>query len=132
MQLQPFERGWMLWTQASDRIYALYADGRSPRWDAWSNAWFPGQPETDPSLTPPPGLYQPVRGIGVAWRTGYVSPSEVVGARLGWATAPEAAVPNPRFQCDSLPKYSRCYFTGPGGAVYVLEPERSGWGPQNP
>ena len=132
MQAQSFEHGLMLWTQYNDFIYALYDDGGHPRWDAWANAWFPGQLESDPSLVPPPGFYQPLRGFGVAWRTGYVSPVQVVRDRLGWATAPEAPVPNARVQCDSLPKYSRCYLTGPGGVVYVLQPERSGWSIWNP
>jgi hypothetical protein len=127
MQAQRFERGLMLWTQYNDFIYALYADGGYPRWDGWANAWFPGQPESDPSLLPPAGAYQPVRGFGLAWRTGYVSPTEVVRDRLGWAIEPESSVPNAQVQCDSLPKYSRCYLTGPGGVVYVLHPERSGW-----
>jgi hypothetical protein len=121
-----FERGLMLWTQFDDRIYVLYSDGAAPRWDSFSNAWFPGQPEDDPSLAPPPGLFQPRRGFGVAWRTGYVSPVQVVRDRLGWATEPEFEIASGFFQCDAGPSYSRCYLTGPGG-VYVLEPERSGW-----
>ena len=132
MQAQTFERGLMLWTQHNDFIYALYDDGGHPRWDAWANAWFPGQLESDPNLVPPAGLYQPVRGFGLAWRTGYVSPTQVARDRLGWATAPEAPIPNAQVQCDSLPRYSRCYLTGPGGVVYVLQPERSGWGVWNP
>jgi hypothetical protein len=132
MQAQTFEHGLMLWTQYNDFIYALYDDGNYPRWEGWANAWFPGQPEDDPSLTPPAGRYQPVRGFGVAWRTGYVSPTQVVRDRLGWATIPEFSVPNAFAQCDSLPKYSKCYLTGPGGVVYVLQPERSGWGVWNP
>jgi hypothetical protein len=131
MQAQTFEHGLMLWTQHNDFIYALYDDGNYPRWDSWANTWFPGQPEDDPSLTPPAGRYQPVRGFGLAWRTGYVSPTQVVRDRLGWATVPEFAVPNAFAQCDSLPKYSKCYLTGPGGVVYVLQPERSGWGVLN-
>jgi hypothetical protein len=126
MQAQHFEQGLMLWTQYNDRIYILYDTGQ-PRWDALANAWFPGQPENDPSLVPPAGLYQPVRGFGAAWRTGYVSPVQVVRDRLGWATDEEFGVPNAHMQCDSAPKYSRCYLTGPGGVVVVLEPERSGW-----
>jgi hypothetical protein len=127
MQAQAFERGQMLWTQYDDRIYVLYTDGVQPAWDTLLNAWFPGQPESDPTLTPPPGFFQPVRGFGVAWRTGYVSPVQVVRDRLGWATGAEFGVPNAHVQCDSSPKYGRCYLSGPGGVVYVLQPERSGW-----
>jgi hypothetical protein len=129
MAAERFERGLMLWTEFDDRIHVLYDDGAAPYWDVMANAWFPGQPEDDPDLVPPPGLFQPRRGFGTAWRTGYVSPSEVVRDRLGWATEPESAIPAGQWQCDAGPSYSRCYVSGPGGAVYVLQPERSGWGP---
>jgi len=128
MAAERFEHGQMLWTQYQDRIFVLYSDGKSPQWDALTNLWFEGQPEDDPSLTPPPGLYQPRRGFGVAWRTGYVSPNEVVRDRLGWAIEPEFGIPAGYYQCDATPRYTRCYITGPFNAVYVLQPERSGWG----
>jgi hypothetical protein len=126
MAAERFERGLMIWTGYQDRIYILYSDGGSPLWDAQPNAWFPGQPENDPGLTPPDGLFQPVRGFGAAWRTGYVSPSQVVRDRLGWATEPEQSHTG-SVQCDSAPKYNRCYLSGPSNVVYVLEPERSNW-----
>jgi hypothetical protein len=126
MAAERFERGLMLWTQYDDRIHILYDDGTTPRWDTLVNAWFPGQAEDDPALTPPAGLFQPRRGFGLAWRTGYVSPVQVVRDRLGWATEPEFEIPNGFYQCDAGPSYSRCYITGPGG-VYALEPERAGW-----
>jgi hypothetical protein len=106
----------------------LYADGSAPFWDVMPNGWFVGQPEDDPTIVPPPGFFQPRRGFGLVWRTGYVSPTAVVRDRLGWATDPEAELPSGRWQCDAAPSYSRCYVTGPGGATYVLQPERSGWG----
>jgi len=129
MAAERFEHGLMLWTQFDDLIHVLYNDGASPYWDAFANAWFEGQPEDDPDLVPPPGLFQPRRGFGVAWRTGYVSPSAVVRDRLGWAIEPEFEIPSGQWQCDAAPRYARCYVTGPGGVVYVLQPERSGWGP---
>jgi hypothetical protein len=127
MQAQHFQHGQMLWTQYNDRITVLFSDATQPAWDTLSNAWFSGQPESDPSLIPPPGYYQPVRGFGVAWRTGYVSPSQVLRDRLGWATDQEFSVPGAAFQCDSAPKYNRCFISAPGGLVYLLLPERSGW-----
>ncbi|MGH2523622.1 MAG: hypothetical protein ACRDH2_14050, partial [Anaerolineales bacterium] len=127
MQAEHFERGLMLWTQWDDSIYILYADGRSPHWNRLGNVWFPGMPESDPNIVPPAGFYQPVRGFGLAWREGYVSPVEVVRDRLGWATDEEFGVSEAAIQCDSAPKYSTCYLTGPGGVVYVLQPEFSGW-----
>jgi hypothetical protein len=93
---------------------------------AQANGWFAGQPETDPSLTPPAGLFQPVRGFGVAWRANNAPPGLTVRDRLGWATEAEASLTG-SFQCDSAPKYNHCYLSGPGGAVYHLLPEFSGW-----
>ena len=46
-------------------------------------------PDTDPSLAPLPGRYQPVLGFGKFWR-GPVPGVDWVRARLGWATAPES------------------------------------------
>ena len=118
----------MLWTEWNDFIYILYADQVfSPRWEALANAWASGLPESDPDLVPPPGYFQPVRGFGAAWRAGTVSPAQVVRDRLGWATDEEFAVDGAAYQCDSAPKYSTCYITGPGNVVLVLEPEHSGW-----
>jgi hypothetical protein len=62
-----------------------------------------------------------VRGFGKAWR-------EVPGVRdrLGWAIEEEFVVGDGAFQC-AWGRYGRCYLTGPDGAIYVLEPEMSGW-----
>ncbi|MEP7358175.1 MAG: hypothetical protein ABI847_13100, partial [Anaerolineales bacterium] len=120
------EHGLMIWSAYQDRITILYAEAGSPRWDAQSNAWFPGQPENDPSLVPPAGLFQPVRGFGLLWRTGTTSFGQGVRDRLGWATEPEQSYTGSA-QCDSASKYNHCYLTGPGGSVYVLEPEHSDW-----
>ncbi|MBM2850284.1 MAG: hypothetical protein HW418_3226 [Anaerolineales bacterium] len=128
MQAEHFEHGLMLWTQWNDFIYILYADDQfSPRWDARQNAWFPGLPESDPNVVPPPGNYQPVRGFGVAWRDEQATLGFRVRDRLGWATAQEFSVSDAAYQCDSAPKYNTCYITGPGNVVIVLQPERSGW-----
>jgi hypothetical protein len=126
MQAQHFQRGMMIWTLAGDRIYALYADGGTNAWQIFPNGWFAGMPETDPSIEPPPGLFQPVRGFGVAWREGYGPPSPAPRDRLGWATVEEFGVPNARVQCEYA-VYPRCWLSGPGGAVLVLEPEGSAW-----
>ncbi len=128
MQAEHFERGLMLWTQWNDFVYILYADDQfSPRWDARQNAWFPGLPESDPNIVPPPGYYQPVRGFGVAWRDEQATLGFRVRDRLRWATDQEFAVNDAAYQCDSAPKYNTCYITGPGNVVIVLQPERSGW-----
>lgn len=122
---QPFEHGLMLWVEELDAIFVLYSDAMaSPRWDRIPDQWEPGMAESDPSLTPPEGLYQPVRGFGLVWR-GPVGATITVRGRLGWATRQEAAI-DTAYQCDSAAKYNTCYLLGPEGIV-VLEPERSGW-----
>lgn len=126
MAAERFEHGLMIWVSGQDRIYILFGDGASPGWSAQSNGWFAGQPEMDPSLTPPAGLFQPVRGFGFAWRASNATFGMTVRERLGWATEPEAALTG-GYQCDSAAKYNHCYLSGPGGAVYHLLPEFSGW-----
>ncbi len=120
---QHFERGLMIWLAATNQIFILYADDQhSPRWDVAQNSWVEGMPEEDPSIEPPPGLYEPIRGFGRAWRgEGFIVPRD----RLGWASAAEFRI-EPAYQCDSAPKYNTCYLLGPNGVI-VLEPERSGW-----
>lgn len=87
---EPFERGRMIWLQevrVGSAVYqrvilVLYNDGR---FEKYADTFVEGvDPESDPTIVPPAGLYQPIRGFGKLWRT---NPS--VRARLGWATAPE-------------------------------------------
>jgi hypothetical protein len=56
-------------------------------YDGYQDRWSEGQPVSG-GETPPPGLYEPVRGFGKVWR-------EEQGVRdaLGWAVEPEAPVP---------------------------------------
>ncbi len=121
-----FEHGVMVWVSSQNAIYILYNDNNSPRWADVSNQWTQGQPESDPSLVPPAGLYQPVRGFGMAWRTNDSVLGQYVRNRLGWATDTETALTG-AFQCDTAPKYNNCYLSGPGGITYWLKPEFSGW-----
>jgi hypothetical protein len=93
---QPFERGRMIWlegipgesTRSGDAegplIYVLYEDGRFPQWQRFEDTWVEGQPESDPSIVPPVGLVQPIRGFGQLWRE-----NDRVRERLGWALDPE-------------------------------------------
>ncbi|MBN1287184.1 MAG: hypothetical protein JXB47_17430, partial [Anaerolineae bacterium] len=69
---QPFEHGHMFYRDAGD-IYALSEQSiraGSPTDVYWHviDTWQEGQPESDPSLSPPAGLQQPIRGFGNAWR----------------------------------------------------------------
>jgi len=125
---QHFEHGLLLWLEATgderpfNEIIALYDDeGPLPRWQTMVDDWTEGEPESDPDLVPPDGLYQPVRGFGRVWRerTG-------VRDRLGWATDEEFKVENGAYQCSSA-AYASCYVVGPEGTVYVLYPNGSAW-----
>jgi hypothetical protein len=80
---QSFERGTMFWRQDLRLIYVLQQDGT---WTSYQDTWTEGQPERDPSLLPPSGHYQPIRGFGKVWR------DQLGGlkAGIGWATAEES------------------------------------------
>lgn len=118
---QRFEHGTMLWVEAFDQIYVLYDDGVQPAYEIFGDEWSEGQPESDPSLTPPEGLSQPIRGFGLVWRT-----SERVRERLGWALGPESGFFT-RLQTTSYAKYNSTYLLGLDGTIWVLGPERSSW-----
>jgi hypothetical protein len=62
-------------------ILVFYNDGR---FEKYPDTWTESEPDRDPSIVPPAGLYQPIRGFGKLWRT-----NAAVRDRLGWATAPE-------------------------------------------
>lgn len=126
MAAERFQHGVMIWVSGQDQIYILFGDGASPAWSSQANSWFAGQPETDPSLTPPAGLFQPVRGFGAAWRGSNAPFGQTVRQRLGWATETEASLTG-GYQCDSAAKYNQCYLSGPAGVVYHLLPEFSSW-----
>ena len=118
---QRFENGIMLWVGGEDRIYVLFDDGASPNWTAFPDEWDSGEPDRDPNLNPPPGLFQPVRGFGLVWREG-----QGVRERIGWATAEESPYPT-AVQRPSYAKYNETYIRAADGAIWKLLPERSGW-----
>ena len=118
---QPFERGVMIWVQANQQIYILFADGNHPRYKIVSDRWREGDPIDDPDLVPPPGLRQPVRGFGFIWRE-----EGSVRERLGWATGQEQGFET-AVQVTARFKYNEFYLRALDGAVWRLLPEGSGW-----
>jgi hypothetical protein len=110
---QHFEHGTMIWLEKSKMIYVLYSENNQ-HYDRFSDPWQEGTPEADPSIVPPDGWYQPVRGFGAVWRTGSVR------QELGWAKAPESGLSS-TFQCSSDIKYISCYMTTPNGTVKLQE-----------
>jgi hypothetical protein len=79
---QPFERGLMFWRADRRTIDVLHTDGR---WVRYEDTWDESQPADDPSLVPPAGLWQPVRGFGKVWREQLGGPQ----AEVGWGLGPE-------------------------------------------
>jgi hypothetical protein len=86
---QTFEYGRMIWVKTlrgedfvlENQIFVLYPDGS---WERFDDTWTSDLPADDPSIVPPDGLYQPIRGFGKLWRQ-----NTTVRARMGWAVAPE-------------------------------------------
>lgn len=119
---QHFERGVMIWVEQEDWIYVLYGDDQfSPKWAAFTDEWDEGEPDQDPSLVPPSGLYQPKRGFGLVWRQ-----HPEVRERLGWAIDQEIGF-GTVVQRTTLPKYNSTYVRALDGNVWHLGPERSSW-----
>jgi hypothetical protein len=121
---QPFENGRMVWLEevrgetfvTQRQILVFYNDGK---YEQYQDTWTEGQPESDPSIVPPPGLYQPIQGFGKLWRE-----TTSVRDKLGWATVPQQGFDTfwqQRFQ-ESLPSvaYVRIF----DGRVIEI----AGWG----
>ncbi len=126
--IQHFEHGMMIWLEPEHDIYILYDDQAGqflPGWTNQEDLFVEGQPESDPNLIPPPGLYQPIRGFGLVWRGSpgsYYNPRD----KLGWATDRETAFQG-AVQCQAISKYSPCYLLQDDGRVIWLHAEGSGW-----
>jgi hypothetical protein len=90
---QPFQRGAMFWRSDLDWIYRLLNNPWRPDTDKANGGWYTGGdgwrwdgsfPEGR-GLTPPPGLFEPIRGFGLVWFNYAGGPA----GGEGWATAPE-------------------------------------------
>ncbi len=102
---QVFEHGRMLWIQPRSQIWVMEDTGQgSGKWLIFDDTFEDGEPESDPSIVPPQGKYQPERGFGKLWRT-----NEAVRDALGWGVTPEFG-------------YVSNYEYHPGGTVDALAP----------
>lgn len=79
-----FEHGAMLWRKDLLQIYVFYEGGK---WEVYPDTWDTSQPLVDPAMTPPTGLFQPIRGFGKVWWQ-----NKDVKLKLGWAREEEKAV----------------------------------------
>lgn len=108
---QFFEGGRMLWFPSENRIYVLYNGPAGGIYysalQVFENPWAPGEPESDPSITPPPDRVQPLRGFGAIWRgeaTPLIGvPDIVVRDKLSWAQGAETT-----FTTDDQTEWMTC------------------------
>lgn len=83
---QEFERARFFWLEPAERsqsIWVLYYEKNSPnkgRWGIFEDTFVEGEVSVDPSIVPPVGFFQPIRGFGKLWRNN----SELRDA-AGWA-----------------------------------------------
>jgi hypothetical protein len=130
MVAQRFEHGLMLWAKSfgarEPTIIVLYYNTGYRPWETYQDNWVADLPENDPSLIPPSGLYQPIRGFGLLWREGHDGLLNPMRERLGWALAPEVSLGTGVIQCERISE-ATCYLTGPDNHIYVLRPEQSEW-----
>jgi hypothetical protein len=125
-----FERGTMIWIKEpwndwvddGGWIVVLYDDDPYRKeWSLHRDEWVEGAADRDPRLTPPPGLFQPVRGFGWLWRE-----NPDIQGRLGWAIDEELGFQT-ILQNTRRYKYNSTYLRALDGNVWHLGPERSSW-----
>ena len=105
---QPFERGLMFWRADRRDIDVLHTDGW---WAGYDDTWDESQPVDDPSLTPPEGLLQPIRGFGKVWR-GLLGGPQV---EIGWALEAERS-----YEMTAQSFGGGWMFLGAEGEVFIL------------
>ncbi len=80
---EDFENGRAYWYPDNPpHVYIIYNDHT---WAGYIDTYTGTEPDHDPTIVPPAGRYQPVRGIGKTWRT-----QPGVRDKLGWALEPES------------------------------------------
>ncbi len=120
---QAFERGRMLYVEATNQVYALFNDNLSPAWVVFDNRFDPAvHPEGEDSFVPPPGFLQPLRQLGFVWRG-----NDIVRNRLGLAVAPDASYDG--FTQIALVSGSAesVYVSSADGSVLQLVPGGDAW-----
>jgi len=120
---EPFERGRMIWLQEVRTESAVYRDiilvfHNNGGFEEYPDTFEEGEPESDPTIVPPPGLYQPIRGFGELWRT-----NPYVRESLGWATAPEQGFYTQWQMCSAEGRYVFIYVRRLDGKVI----QAGGW-----
>jgi hypothetical protein len=108
---QLFENGRMFWVEPIKQIWVLQitSEGHGT-WASYEDTYVDGEPETDPSLVPPDGRYQPERGFGKLWRE-----SGNLRQELGWGVTPEFGyISQYEYHAGGSVDASGQYVRGPG------------------
>jgi hypothetical protein len=132
---QPFEHGRMFWVgksldercreehsfePGSGEIWVAIFDATSEHgtWTILTDSWDESTDSAfDPSLTPPAGLLQPIRGFGRVWREDL---SDEQRSALGWASGSEIAhIIDYRFDAGGLINDLGTYIPRPGQHTMV-------------
>ncbi len=80
-----FEHGRIFWIQPRKQMWVMYDIGQgSGEWKVYDDTYVDSEPASDPSIVPPEGKYQPLRGFGKLWR----EHSEIKD-KLGFGITPE-------------------------------------------
>lgn len=80
-----FEHGRIFWIQPRKQMWVMYDNGQgSGEWKVYDDTWVDGDPASDPSIVPPEGKYQPLRGFGKLWRE-----HQEIKDKLGFGITPE-------------------------------------------
>ncbi len=113
---ESFQSGVMFWRETKE-IYALStgAISKGAAQDIFwrvADTWTDALPASDPSLKPPAGTNQPMRGFGYAWRN-----NGQIRSGLGWALSGEQQYSG--FWQDFEHGFM---LTGNGNSVYALSP----------
>jgi hypothetical protein len=128
---QRFEHGLMIWIEAFGQIYIFDGDLSQPAaWHVFRDPYTAGMIRSDPSITPPAGLFQPELGFGAVWRGYYDDQLDTpVREALGWALEREVRFQTTH-QCSVRTRESVCFLARPDGEVIVLTVDQAAlWPP---
>jgi hypothetical protein len=119
--VQHFERGAMLWLQATNSVYVLLNEMNTYTNDInlflrFEDTFKEGMIESDLYVKPPEGKFQPIRGFGKVWRE-----NPRVMNQLGWAVDKEQGYTACYAAAFGGWRSMHAYVTTPRGEVVTLE-----------
>jgi len=110
---QVFEHGRAFWIRHNRQIWVMFNvpsdNTEGGDWFCYNDTFEEGEPEIDPNLVPPEGMYQPRRGFGKLWRN-----NAEIKQRLGWAVTPEFELTSNYTYIHGGYVDNSQYFPGPG------------------